>query len=116
MDPEMQALREQSAALARQGAAFRRALNGISFTWQDRTYCGTFSALRTSQEQDDQGGGFSLSASCTLRVDRATADGFRPAKGDLITRSDTAATLRIADIADNGIAPEIVLTLAEPHR
>ncbi len=119
-DLEAASLRSQSQALFQQGATFRRRVNGIAFTWNRAPsahvrYSGAFSSLRRDQELGSpEPGGFATRKTCNLRVDLGHYPAFASvAEGDLITRSDTSVTLRVAAIAERGQSPEIVLTLAD---
>lgn len=79
MDPEMQALRHQSDALARSGAAFRRGLVGLPAMFEGRDLCVARSAVRSRREIE--GGGFDLMPDFVGRVDMAAFPWFTPVKG-----------------------------------
>ncbi|MDF3056797.1 MAG: hypothetical protein K0R17_1012 [Rariglobus sp.] len=103
-------LRSQANALATQGAAFRQEISGSPFTYDGKSYCGSFSAITTTRDQER--GGWHADVNCTVRVARCAYPGFIPVDGKPLTLTETGVSYRITEIRDNPRAPEWVIGLS----
>lgn len=101
--------RASLARFAQLAADQRQQLWGVEYLWQGRKLCVAPSSIDTTR--DLEAGGWDVTVTATLRVNRASFPWFRPEMGQIIQRVG-GDTYRIAQPRDNPNSPEWVLGLA----